>query len=297
MGNFGGHALPGSFFIVFALWWGVQMFHRYYTAKKRNSKFTSSAIFKCSCLCGKFKDWPIEAYVKLFFVSVGFFLEIYTGFSKEWRFVNLGNGQHATMFFFFGFTGVIDILMYYKCPLPPDMDYISIAMAVTCEFVLFKFHLHGRTDLDVLLHTLLIYVVGASVVAVLLEMKYRNSLPCALSRTYITLLHGTWFWQVGWILYPPFKSSYHWDEDDHGQMMIATMIFAWHAAIDMLVILGIGGIVAAMHRKFGTYLEDDSIAMKRLIHTASNGDTVVRLNDDDSESDIEFEKPSRSLLN
>lgn len=296
MGNFGGHALPGSFFIVFALWWAVQMFHRYYTAKKRNAKFTSTAIFKCSCLCGKFKDLPVEAYLKIIFVSVGFFLEIYTGFSKEWRFVNLGNGQHATMFFFFGFTGVIDILTYYKCPLPPDMDYISIAMAVTCELVLFKFHLHGRTDLDVLLHTLLIYVIGASVVAVLLEMKYRNSLPCALSRSYITLLHGSWFWQVGWILYPPFNSSYHWEEDNHDQMMIATMIFAWHAAICMLVILGIGGIVAAFHRKFGTYLEDDGIAMKRLIHMSSNGDTVVRLNDDDSESDIEFEKPSRNLL-
>lgn len=273
------------------------MFHRYYAAKKRNARFTSTAIFKFSFLCGKLKDLPIEAYLKLLFVSIGFGLEIYTGFSKDWRFVNLGNGQHATMFFFFGFTGVVDILLYYKCPLPPGMDYISMAAAVTCEFVLFKFHLHGRTDLDVLLHTLLLYAVGASVISVILEMNYRNSIVCALFRAYCTLLQGTWFWQVGWILYPPFESSFHWDEEDHEQMMIATMIFAWHAAVDMLLMLGIGGAVAALHRRFGTYFSDDGIAMKRLIHTASNGDTVVRLNDDDSESDIEFERPTRSLLN
>lgn len=296
MGNFPGHALPGSFFILFALWWVIQTFHRYYGTRKKNARFTSTATFKFSCLCGKLKDMPLEAYFKLICVSVGFGLEIYTGFSKEWRFVNLGNGQHATMFFFFGFTGVVDILLHYKCPLPPDMDYIAMAMAVTCEFILFKFHLHGRTDLDVLLHTLLLYAVGASIISVLLEMKYRNSVICTLARAYFTLLQGTWFWQVGWILYPPFESSFRWNQNDHEQMMIATMIFAWHAAVDMLLLLGIGGAVAALHRKFGTYLDDDTIAMKRLIHTASNGDTVVRLNDDDSESDIEFEKPSRSLL-
>lgn len=271
------------------------MFNRYYSAKKRNSRFTSTAIYNCTH--GQFKNMPIEAYLKVMFASVGLGLEIYTGFSIDWRFVNLGNGQHATMFFFFGFTGIVDILIYHKCPLPPDMDYAAMVMALSTEFVLFNFHLHGRTDLDVLLHTLLLYAVAACVIAVLIEIRFRNSITCALARAYILLLQGTWFWQVGWILYPPFKSSFHWNEEDHEQMMIATMIFAWHAAIDMIVILGIGAVVAFMHRKYGTFMEDDGMAMKRLIHTASNGDTLVRLNDEDSESDIEFEKPNRKLLN
>lgn len=273
------------------------MFHRYYTAQKKKTKFVSSAIFKCPCLCGRLKDLPVEAFVKVLFVVIGFCLEIYTGFSKDWRFVNLGNGQHATMFFFFGLNGIVDILIHFKFPLPPNMDYITMGMGVTCEFILFKFHLHGRTDLDVLLHTLLLYAIAASVISVVLELNYRNSLICALSRSYFTMLQGTWFWQVGWILYPPFENSFHWDENDHSQMMIATMIFAWHAAVDLLVILGIGGIVAALHRKFGNYTEHEGgMAMKRLIHTSSNGDAVIRLDDDESESDVEFEKPARNLL-
>lgn len=264
-------------------------FNRYYSSRRRNSRFTSTAIFNCPCLCGKLKDWPVEAIVKIFFVTVGFSLEIYTGFSGG-RFVNIGNGQHATMFFYFGFTGIVDLLVYFKAPLPPDMDYISMLMALMCEGLLFKFHLHGRTDLDVLLHTLLLYVIAAGIVSLIVEMKYRHNVLSPLSRAYFLVLQGTWFWQVGWILYPPFESSARWDMEDHEQMMIATMMFAWHASVVLLVMLGLGGVVACFHRRFAPYIEEDSMSMKRLIHTSSNGETRVRLNDD-SESELEFEKP------
>lgn len=267
------------------------MFHRYYTARHFGTKFRSSAIFNCPCLCGRFKDWPIEAFFKLFCISIGFFLEIYTGFSQDWRFVNIGNGQHATMFFFFGMTGVIDLLLHYKWPLPPNMDYVMMLLAVLCEFILFKFHLHGREDLDVLLHTLLLYAIAAGMICIVLEMRYKDNILCALSRAYCTVLQGTWFWQIGWILYPPFPSSFRWDQDDHQQMMIATMIFAWHAAVVLLVMLAIGGVVAFLHRRvYGYHRDTDGYVMKRLIQASSNGDTIVRLNADDSESEIEFEK-------
>ncbi|KAH3736598.1 hypothetical protein DPMN_043169 [Dreissena polymorpha] len=78
MGNFPGHALTGSFFIIFGLWWTIHMFHRFYIAKARNSKFRSSAIFYCPFLCGRLKEWPIEAYFKLICVSVGFYFDIKT---------------------------------------------------------------------------------------------------------------------------------------------------------------------------------------------------------------------------
>lgn len=266
------------------------MFHRYYLSKSRNSRFTSTATFNCTFLCGRFKNWPLEAYFKLICIGIGFFLEIWTGFSKDWRFVNLGNGQHATMFFFFGLTGVVDIMIYHKCSLPPDMDYVSIILAVIVEFVLFKFHLHGRKDLDVLLHTLLIYAIAAGIIAIAMELKYRNNILCALSRAYFTILQGTWFWQVGWILYPPFESSYKWDLEDHDQMMIATMIFAWHAAFDLLTMLAIGGVVSLVHRKWFNYRNEDGYAMKRLIHSTNNGDSVVHINNE-SESETEFERP------
>lgn len=289
MGNFGGHALPGTFFILFALWWTVQIFNHYFKVRRRNSRFEASTTYKCTCLCGRLKDWPLEAIVKLFFVSVGFFLEIYTGF-RDGKFVILGNGQHATMFFFFGMTGFADLLKYFKAPVPKDIDYAFYWLALFIECLLFRFHLHGRDELDTLLHTLLIYTIVGNIVALTSEMRYRHNVLISLSKAYFLFLQGTWFWQVGFILYNPNPAADKWDPEDHQCLMIATMMYAWHCGVVLLIMLAIGGFVACFHSRFGDYSAND-ISMKRLINTGSNGQTFIAMNNDSDESDIEFQKP------
>lgn len=37
MGNFKGHALPGSFFLLFGLWWSVKYPLKYLCRKKKNT--------------------------------------------------------------------------------------------------------------------------------------------------------------------------------------------------------------------------------------------------------------------
>ena len=266
------------------------MYWRYFNSKRRNTQFKSSAIFSCRCCCGRAKDWPMEAYVKLFFVTIGCIVEISAAVFGLDENGYQNNAQHATMFFMFGLTGVVDILLHYKAPVPPNTDYLSMAIAVASEGLLFKFHLHGRKDLDVLVHTLLVYGTVGNTAAVLIEMKYRHSILAALSRPYFILVQGTWFWQVGYILYPPFPWSFHWDEEDHGQMMIATTIFIWHLAVDFLILLGVGGIVACLQKRYSPYgRPGNSVAMKRLINTDDDGEVRVRL-DDDTESEIEYDK-------
>lgn len=62
-----------------------------------------------------------------------------------------------------------------------------------------------------------------------LEAKYRDSVVLAIGRCYFTLLQGTWFYHIGFILYPPAGIG-HYDEEDHVQMMEVTTIFSWHFA-------------------------------------------------------------------
>ena len=288
MGTFGGHALPGSFFIAFALWWTVQMFIRYFISLRRNTRFKSTVTYPCSCLCGKLKEWPIESIVKLLFVSLGFTLEIITGM-RGWEFKILGNAQHATMFFFFGLSGVMDLFAYFKSPLPKDLDYIIVALALGVEGVLFRFHLHGRSELDIHLHILLIYVVVLNLLTIFAEMRYRHNILAALSRNYFFFLQGTWFWQVGFILYNPNPNAEKWKGDDHDELMIATMFFTWHCGVVFLIMLAIGGVVACVHKRLNRHIEG-AVSMEQLIHTKSNGFTAIPM-DDDSESDIEFQKP------
>lgn len=291
MGTFAGHALPGTFFLIYAFWYTIQIFNRYFQCQKRNARFTSTISFPSTCLCGRLRKWPVEAVTKIFFATVGFSGEIITGMDNG-VFTLMGNGQHATMFFAFGLSGVLEVLTYFKAPLPPDTDYISNILAFMIELVLFHFHLHGRTALDVLLHVLLIYIISANLISFFIEMKFRHNVLAPLARTYFIMLQGTWFWQVGFILYSPLPTPSVWKDDDHDEMMLATMYFAWHSIACFIVMLLIGAVVSCYQKGHGaSFDDDDDMIMKRLIHTGTNGQTVVSLNDE-SESDVEYQKPA-----
>ncbi|XP_060068244.1 transmembrane protein 45B-like [Ylistrum balloti] len=285
MGNFEGHALPGSFFIVFALWWTVQMFHRYLTCQRQNLRFTSTPTYPCVCLCGKAKNWPIESLLKLFFTSVGIIGEIYTGFNSG-KFTTPENGQHATMFFFFGLTGIMDLLVYFRFPVLKDIEYVSMIIAVTVEGMLFKFHLHGRDGVDVLVHTLLVYTISASVLALLAEMRWRDNILIALSRPYFILLQGTWFWQIAFILHNPLPGAKEWNSEDHHSYLIATMYFAWHCGVAFITMFLIGVCMTCFHKK---YRSNDNMAtnMMSLMTKDINNLNYKPLRKDSDNSDFE----------
>ena len=67
----------------------------------------------------------------------------------------------------------------------------------------------------------------ACAICVALEARYRNHAVPALGRAFFTFMQGTWFYQIGFILYPP-SGVPEWDQEDHDQMMIVTAIFSWH---------------------------------------------------------------------
>jgi hypothetical protein len=293
MGTFTGHALPGGFFIVFALWWTFKTFQRYFYCQRVNKPFHGSLTYKCSCLCGCLKDWELEGFIKIFCAVVGFIGEVVTA-HENGIFVHMGNGQHATMFFVFGFSGVLDILIHHNFPLPKGIGYVWMIITFSVEAVLFKFHLHGRTLLDVQVHILLLYTVYANVLCAIGEFKFQKSVFGPLSRAYFVFLQGTWFWQVGFILYNPVPGSIPWDEESHEQHMIVTMMFTWHMAVVFIIMMLIGALVACLNRcrNSAEYREHDPTMQMQLIKKNSNGHTIVDFNDE-SESDIEFEKPHR----
>lgn len=287
MGNFGGHALPGSFFLVFAVWWMCHIFHRYFRSMAKGGlPYKSSVTFPCTCLCGRLQTWELEGAIKIFFTSVGFTLEIITAF-KDGQFTYYGNGQHATMFFFFGLSGAVDILVHHRLPLPKNTQYIMATLAFTIEGLLFKFHLHGRDELDVLVHTLLLYAIYGSVLSCLIEMKFRRNVLASLTRTFFVCLQGTWFWQVAFILYSPFGSD-KWDHKNQDHMMLITMMFAWHIAGILIFMLILGSVLGCFLYRH-TEQAYDTLNMQ-LIKRDINGQTVINLQSDDSESDVEFER-------
>ncbi len=230
MGSFQGHFLNGVTFVVFGLWWTVNLICGYQkTVTVSGSVYTSSVTFPCPCLCQRLRSCQIEGAVKVATMLVAAVTEMLCGI-RNGEFVFFGNAQHATMMGFFLLSGVVDLLLHYKLPLPQGIDYVILTLAFCVEAFLFAFHLHDRTPMDVQLHTFLIYAIYGCIIATLLEMYFRSNILAALCRAYFTLLQGTWLIQMGFVLYNPLPASVPWNEHDHDQLMLVTMMFAWHMA-------------------------------------------------------------------
>lgn len=186
-------------------------------------------MYSSSCL----PKIPVEAILIVLACSIGIAGEVVTGFENG-KWAHWGNAQHISMFMFFGFTGILNTLYFYKVNIPPNLDYASAFIAFGMEGLLFANHLHGRSHMDVMLHTYLLYAIYGCAACTALEAYFRESAALALGRTYFTFLQGTWFYQVGFILYPP-PGMLSWDQEDHEQMMIVTVIYSWHYAIAAIV--------------------------------------------------------------
>lgn len=113
MGTLGGHLLPGSFFIMFAIWWGFITSLRYVqtrvaaatsrasrktgTASNGNkrmksnnnmvddSTYQSSVWMPCICLpCGpRARRAPIECWLKAILAFIALVIEAYTAVSFQ----------------------------------------------------------------------------------------------------------------------------------------------------------------------------------------------------------------------
>ncbi|KAM7538946.1 hypothetical protein Aperf_G00000059038 [Anoplocephala perfoliata] len=253
MGTFAGHALPGSFFIMFGIWSTIFQLKKYYRRQKyklgfsaqpepvyRNQMTTPVRFYEGRCCGGK--EVPLDSYLKAICCAIGLIGEIYTGF-KDGTFMYMVNAQHSTMYSMFLLAGIFEVLNFYRVlKFPKCCDYFFNFLALVTEAILFAFHLHGRTPTDVYVHTILIYALIILIVVGICEVVYPQSLLAGLVRSLIIIVEGTWFWQVGAILYPPIAALPVFDEMAIESIPRTTNIFIWH----VIIIFGFICIVATV---------------------------------------------------
>jgi len=173
---------------------------------------------------------PYEVWLKLAASGIGIFGEYYTALDEKWQFEERHNLQHIMMYAFFAIHPIMELLYYFKLEnIPPKLDYLGAILAFCIEGFLFHEHLHGRANMDVQMHTYQVYAIMSCAVASALEMYHVHDVRPAIGRAVCTLLQGTWFIQIGATLYPP-NGERTWKLDDHGEMMLITVIFTLHLA-------------------------------------------------------------------
>ena len=320
--------MPGSFFLVFGIWWSFITAIRYVqsglvkpTTKKSGSggggggkggnrddelaNYRGSVTMPCICLpCGSLRRAPLESILKGLAAFIGLMGEIITGVHFYTKPVPLSqfagsaepgghdmshvhrrhadhempaeplasapmtpagpvpavlvttwhmeytNSQHVTMYATFLLGSIVEILLHYKWDLPRRLDIVCGIMAFGIEGFLFAFHLHSRHALDIHVHTLLVYAIMGCAVFAALEFYDQTQILYTYGRILCTILQGTWFYEVGFILYPPWTSpAFQWDHDDHNQMMIVTMSFCWHVILIFVGLLIQLGIIKCIYKR------------------------------------------------
>ncbi|XP_037543350.1 transmembrane protein 45B [Nematolebias whitei] len=235
MANFGGHAIPGTFFLFYGFWLVVKHnIQHYWRTRQPKGRQVTPPFFK--------KMEYFEGGLQIFASFVGIMVEqfvvdgpharLYNREETSW--VKLMNWQHSTMYLFFGISGIAMIACALSKNVPAGVDRLTISLALFVEGFLFYFHVHGRKPLDAHIHTLLLVAVFGGSASSMLEVFVSNNFILELTRAGLFILQGSWFYQIGFVLYP--LNGDVWDLELHDNLMFVTMCFCWHLAVALLLV-------------------------------------------------------------
>ena len=285
MGSLPGHLVPGSMFIVIALWWFIgEILHQRQLriragSQARTQRSNSIQTLWYPCPCPKLSQFPFEPLVRVMMVVIGVIIELgwskaTTMFDENGAFIesHFANYAHSLMYCFFGLSAVVDLLLFYNViPLPPRFDYFILSVALWIEGFLFYVHLHGRTELSVRLHTILFVVIFITAAVFLLAVISDQLFAyMGFLRAYLASLQGCWFYQVGFVLFGPRP----W-KNAPGNVEFVGIAFAFHVFV-LLVVHLIGHAVCyrifiKRRRHHGEIMDSQSSSeeMSLIMHQSS----------------------------
>ncbi|XP_031528111.2 transmembrane protein 45A isoform X1 [Vicugna pacos] len=236
MGSFKGHAVPGTFFCLISIWWTVRCILKYTIKKhKRTSFLDSKALFhRIEILEGIIiVGMALTGMLGEQFIPGGPYLTLYD--YKEGQWVQLMGWHHCTMYFFFGLMGVSKILCSTIRSLPISITKLMLSIALLVEAFVFYNHTHGREILDIFVHKLLVLIIFLAGLVAFIELFVHANITVELLRISLVFLQGSWFFQIGFVLYP-LNGGPAWDLVDHDNITFLTICLCWHYAFTIIII-------------------------------------------------------------
>ncbi|XP_028322587.1 transmembrane protein 45B [Gouania willdenowi] len=277
MANFGGHAIPGSFFLLYGFWLTVKhILHHYWRSRQPKGRHITPPLFT--------KMDYVEGGLLMFGSFVGIMVEQFVvdgphaHLYNDNSWVKLMNWQHSTMYLFFGISGVALVCSTGWKLVSTGVDHLAISVALFVEGFLFYFHVHNRPPLDAHIHSLLLVAVFAGSACSLLEVFIRNNIVLEQARSGLFILQGSWFYQIGFVLYP--LSGPKWDEEMHANLMFVTMCFCWHLAAALLSVVCTSSMTWFTVKRCSGRERDIEIGMR---DTSSNSSSHKALLEDSEE--------------
>ncbi|NWI65086.1 TM45B protein, partial [Todus mexicanus] len=225
--SFLGSALRGTFFFLFGLWWSVRYPLRYLRRK------------------GNAESQPSRGVQRV---------EVFEGAVKA-SFALAGDDNRLVAVWLFQPQQDLEQGLNFQMFLKGTNPRASIPNSVRLSAgLLFCFRDDSEAALDHHVHSLLAMAIFAGALCALLEVFVRDHIILETFRTTSFLLQGSWLWQIGFVLSPPWGGP-GWDQTDHNNFTFLTMCFCWHYA-GALAVLAANSAASrccneSCHLKFG----------------------------------------------
>jgi len=262
MASYGGHALPGIIFLIFGCWITIRESLSSLSTRHSHRHFLrkDGVIILCAVALGSFVElfWPWNG-------NHPPFGRLRDPVNPELFFKPM-NWQHFTMYLFFGIYGCTRIIEY-RAPFLTGIDRLSAALAFFIEGFLFQNHVHGRSEIDKLIHILIVVICYASASFFLVSFFINCQRKRYLIDMVIGILvfaQGTWFIHVAEIIYGKnawpgiLDTEEHedhgkdahgdmieeghdeeghmgMDSSEHMNMMFAVIFFSWHLVCSIII--------------------------------------------------------------
>ncbi|XP_069569381.1 transmembrane protein 45B isoform X1 [Brachyistius frenatus] len=280
MANFGGHAIPGSFFLLYGFWLTVKhILQHYFRTSHPKGRPIRPPYLK--------KMHYSEGGVQIFASFVGMMVEQFVVdgphahlYDKENNFwVKLMNWQHSTMYLFFGISGMALVASTRFKLVPAGAERLALSVALFVEGFLFYYHVHSRPPLDAHIHSLLLVAVFGGSASTMLQVFMTDNIILELLGACLFILQGTWFYQIGFVLYP--LSGPEWDLTLHDNIMFVTMCFCWHLAVALLLVSCTSSLVWLAATRFSRKGQNTEIGMRSTSSKTSSQKALLEESDED----------------
>lgn len=234
MGSWGGHVLPGAFFLAFSLVWslrlGVQVRRRAKNEHASPEATLGGSLYQQGVvrIPRTDKALPLLSVLMVICLSIGAYAEFFVyGYGDPWN--HLDNAMHTCMYMMFVLSALAELAYFFTQRwglVPAFVVPLAYAVAFAGVGFLFSAHIMGNPPVDMYLHTMISWLCHALGVVFAVEALLPNNAALAFARSALLFALGTWFVQAAYILY----GRTPWDVQSMHLVMAAGILFTMHLA-------------------------------------------------------------------
>lgn len=240
----------------------------------------------------RLRQFPIESLIKLILAAliIGSNITVFiVGFDRHLT-VEVMKLQHASWYLLFGMQAFVELLVYFKVSFPANSDYFLFFSWVLMHTLGWTSHVLKKNSLEFNVNIFVVYLLVVKSCAMVWEMIDRRLYWPVFVRCLATLVQGTWFIQVVFVMRPIFHNPHFEWTDNMMDSMWLENFFLFHIVIGACILLGQYALVQFTYplwmSSFDKYMNDNNQQESDSCSTIHQ----TAISSDDHNSDLETNK-------